>query len=153
MEMIIRKFTGDDRESVLKLLRLNTPTYFAPEEEADLIYYFDYHAADYYIVEVAGEVVGAGGINFTEEGKLAKISWDIIHPDFQRTGVGSALTSFRIKNIREVPGVKTIAVRTTQHAYPFYEKFGLKIREIVKDYWAEGFDLYRMDSSIEQVNG
>ncbi|WP_255493314.1 hypothetical protein [Dysgonomonas sp. HDW5B] len=53
--------------------------------------------------------------------------------------------------MKEIDGIKTISVRTSQLVYPFYEKFGLKIREIVKDYWAEGFDLYRLDSDIDQV--
>lgn len=149
--MTIRKFTATDRESVLNLLRLNTPQYFALEEEADLIYYFDYHATNYYVAEIDGKIVGAGGFNLSAEGDVAKISWDIIHPDYQGKGVGRALTRFRIDRIRQILGVKTISVRTTQLVYPFYEKFGLKIREVVKDYWAEGFDLYRLDSPIDAV--
>ena len=149
--MTIRKFTEADRESVLNLLRLNTPEYFAVEEEADLIYYFDFHAANYYVVELEGKLVGAGGFNLSEEGDVGKISWDIVHPDYQGKGVGSALTRFRMAKIREIPGVRTISVRTTQLVYPFYEKFGLEIREIVKNYWAEGFDLYRLDNAVESV--
>lgn len=149
--MIIRKFTEIDKERVLNLLRLNTPGYFAVEEETDLIYYFEYHATNYYVVEKDGKVVGAGGFNLSDEGDVAKISWDIIHPDYQGKGVGRALTRFRIDRIREIPGVKTISVRTTQLTYPFYEKFGLEIREIVKDYWADSFDLYRLDSPIGEV--
>lgn len=149
--MIIRKFTETDKESVLNLLRLNTPEYFAVEEEADLIYYFDYHATNYFVVEIDEKIAGAGGFNLSDEGDVAKISWDIIHPDYQGKGVGGALTRFRIDRIREIPGVKTISVRTTQLVYPFYEKFGLEIREIVKDYWAKGFDLYRLDSPIGKV--
>jgi ribosomal protein S18 acetylase RimI-like enzyme len=29
--------------------------------------------------------------------------------------------------------------------YPFYEKHGFELIEIVQDYWSRGFDLYRME--------
>jgi ribosomal protein S18 acetylase RimI-like enzyme len=40
--------------------------------------------------------------------------------------------------------ITTIMVRTSQLAYKFYEKNGFILKEIEKDYWAKGFDLYSM---------
>lgn len=149
--MNIRKHRESDRERILELLRLNTPEYFSPDEEEDLVYYLDNHADNYYVLEISNIIVGCGGFNLSEDGETGRISWDIIDTRYQGKGYGSILTKFRIEKMKEIDTIKTISVRTSQLVYPFYEKFGLKIREIVKDYWAEGFDLYRLDSTIDLI--
>lgn len=70
----------DDKRRVMNLIRLNTPEYFAPEEEADLSEYLDRWRELYYVLETGGEIVGCGGINFADHHTTGKISWDIIHP-------------------------------------------------------------------------
>ena len=149
--MQIRRYEDSDRHSMIELLRLNTPQYFSANEEQDLIYYLENHAANHYLICMNDKVLGCGGFNLTEDGETAKISWDIIHPDYHGRGVGSELTRFRIRKIKEIPGVKIISVRTSQLVYKFYEKFGLELREIVKDYWDVGFDMYRLDCEIGVV--
>lgn len=149
--MIIRKHIDSDRKRIMELLKLNTPKYFSPEEEEDLIDYLDNHADNYYIIEDDNVIVGCGGFNLSEDGETGKISWDIFDPQRQGKGYGSALTKFRIQRIKEIEGVKIVSVRTSQLVYPFYEKFGLELREVVRDYWAEGFDLYRLDSDINLI--
>ncbi|WP_316822755.1 GNAT family N-acetyltransferase [Pedobacter gandavensis] len=152
MEQInIRRHETRDSARLLTLLRLNTPEYFSPSEEADFIDYLDHFADQYYILELNGEILGCGGFNLSEDGKMGKISWDIFHPDSQGKGLGTALTKFRIQKMKEIPGIETISVRTSQMAYQFYEKFGLELREVVKDYWEVGFDLYRLDRDIHLI--
>ena len=148
--MTIRPYSAADMENVLHVLRLNTPRYFAPSEEGDLVHYLDHHAQHYFVVESGGEVLGCGGFNFSDDGTVGKISWDIFHPDHQGKGLGSALTRYRIERLKEYDAVRIISVRTSQVAYQFYEKFGFRLREVVKDYWAEGFDLYRMEFPVER---
>ncbi|MBC8984749.1 GNAT family N-acetyltransferase [Pedobacter sp. N36a] len=147
----IRAHHPEDRPHLLNLLRLNTPEYFSPEEEADLIDYLNHFADNYYVLEIDGEILGCGGFNLSEDGETGKISWDIFHPDSQGKGLGTALTKFRIRKIKEIDSVKILSVRTSQMAYKFYEKFGLELREVVKDYWDVGFDLYRLDRDIHLV--
>jgi ribosomal protein S18 acetylase RimI-like enzyme len=143
--MIIRLYTPTDDENIISLLRLNTPKYFAPEEEQDLRDYFANDIDNYYVVDDNGTIVGSGGFNLTNEGKNAAISWDIIHPDYQGKGVGKLLTQYRIDRIKEIDTVENISVRTSQLVFKFYEKFGFVLKEITKDYWAEGLDMYRME--------
>lgn len=149
--MIIRKHIGSDKDRLLELLRLNTPEYFSANEEQDLIDYLANHADNYYVLEVDNVILGCGGFNLSEDAEMAKISWDIFHPESQGKGLGTALTKFRIERIKEIEGIKTLSVRTSQLVYKFYEKFGMEIREIIKDYWDEGFDLYRLDCDIKAV--
>ncbi|WP_447635384.1 GNAT family N-acetyltransferase [Flavobacterium microcysteis] len=149
--MIIREYTVSDKPRLVELLKLNTPEFFSPNEEKDLLYYLDNEADNYFVLVMEDKVVGCGGFNLTEDGKTAKISWDIFDPNCQGKGLGSALTRFRIEKIKENKEIKTLSVRTSQLVYPFYEKFGLKLREVVKDYWDEGFDLYQLDCDIDSI--
>jgi ribosomal protein S18 acetylase RimI-like enzyme len=139
----IRNYRPADRAAVIRLLQQNTPHYFAPEEEADFHLYLNDHAQHYFVMATTdGKIVGCGGYNLVDEG--ARISWDIFHPDFQGRGLGRQLTRYRLERLRAIPGVMRIVVRTTQLAYPFYEKQGFELMQVVKDYWAKGFDLYDM---------
>ena len=144
--MTIRPYTPADDAGILELLHLNTPQYFAESEKADLLDYLANHIDHYYIVEIDGTIMGCGGFNRTPDGKSGVLSWDIIHPDSQGKGVGGALVQHRINTMREL-GVESIGVRTSQHAYKFYEKMGFTLKEIVRDYWAPEFDLYDMTLS------
>lgn len=78
----IRDYSPTHKEQVLNLIRINTPRYFAAEEEVDLVYYLNEEREDYYIVETNGLAIGCGGINYANRGKTGKISWDILHPDY-----------------------------------------------------------------------
>lgn len=143
--MDIRSYSPSDKGSIIDLLRLNTPNYFSIEEEADLNDYLDNQIDMYYVVEDNGLLIGSGGINITEDRKTARISWDIVHPDYQGKGIGQLLTHYRIRKIKEMNGIENISVRTSQFAFKFYEKFGFKLLEVVKNYWAKGIDMYRME--------
>ena len=140
----IRLYSKTDKEELLKIFNLNTPAYFSPEEEIEFTHYLDNEIELYYIIEVDNQVVGAGGINFTDDKKIGKISWDLIHPDFQGKALGSKLLNHRIEKLKEFKDVQQIIVRTSQLVYPFYEKLGFELLEIIEDYWAEGYDLYTM---------
>lgn len=147
-QAVIRKYTSADKEIIVRLLKLNTPTFFAATEEQDLVNYLEYDSQNYYVVESAGETVGSGGFNFSEDQTVGIIAWDIFHPHHQGKGLGRLLTQFRIEKIREHDSVRFIRVRTSQLAFKFYQKFGFELKEIIKDYWAEGFDLYRMEMAV-----
>lgn len=142
--MQIRTYTDSDIDSLLNLLRLNTPEYFAREEEQDFIKYLSEKLDLYFVAEENGAIIGCGGINRYDDGKTAFISWDIIHPAHQGKGVGAKLTKYRIDVIKKREDVDKIIVRTSQHAFKFYEKMGFTLIEIIKDYWAQGFDMYYM---------
>lgn len=144
-KIVIREYNDKDKIAILNLLRLNTPHYFSPEEEKDLIHYLDNEIEYYYVLEFESSIVGCGGFNFSGDVTQGKISWDIFHPTYQGKSLGSLLLNYRIKELKKFKDLKMISVRTSQLAYKFYEKQGFKLLEIVKDYWAEGFDLYRME--------
>jgi N-acetylglutamate synthase-like GNAT family acetyltransferase len=144
MQIKIRDYTPADNSDVLHLLKLNTPEYFAPEEEADFINYLENEIDFYYVVELENEIVGCGGINFRDE-NTGVISWGIIHPEHQKKKLGSKLLNYRVQELQKIEKITRITVRTTQLVFPFFEKNGFKTIQIIDNYWAEGFHLYEMD--------
>lgn len=143
--IVIREYEQTDKEAVMNLIRLNTPEYFAPAEEVDLSDYLENERELYYVLLFDGKIVGCGGINFANDGKIGKLSWDIFHPDYQGKSLGSQLLKYRMDKLKSIDGIQKITVRTSQVAYKFYEKQGFELTEIKKDYWAKGFDMYRME--------
>lgn len=108
-------------------------------------HYLAHEIEHYYVVSYNGAVVGCGGFNFSKDKSVGIISWDILHPDYQGKGLGSKLLNFRVARLRELAHIQAISVRTSQLVYRFYEKLGFKLLEVVKDYWAPGYDMYRME--------
>ncbi len=147
-DLIIRKYSDKDKIKVLDLLRTNTPKYFAPEEEKDLIYYLDNEIEEYYVLVFNNEIIGCGGINYKENHTIGYISWDFFHPNYQRQGYGSMILNYRINKLKGDNNIKQIIVRTTQLVYRFYEKNGFRLIEQAKDYWAKGYDLYKMEYKL-----
>ena len=141
---LIREYLPADKVAVLNLIKLNTPAFFAEEEMEDLSTYLDKEVELYYVLLVDGKIVGCGGINFAENKTIGRISWDMIHPAFQGKSLGKKLLKHRLEVLRSIPTVQKITVRTSQVAYKFYEKQGFVLNEIKKNYWAEGFDMYKM---------
>ncbi len=150
---MIRSYTSKDKQAVMALLRLNIPQNFDVSEENDFADYLDHHVEEYFVVEENGNIIGAGGINYFMDAQTARISWDMIHPDFQGKGIGTLLTKYRIDQIKKNPGIQVVVVRTTQLAYPFYEKIGFVLEKTEKDYWAKGFDLYYMTLALHNTTG
>lgn len=143
--VLIRPYKSQDKTEVLNLLKLNTPAYFSPEEAKDLIYFLDHEIEYYFVLEFDNTIVGCGGFNFSGKETNGKISWDIFHPDHQGKSLGSMLLNYRIEKLKDFKNLTKITVRTSQLVYKFYEKRGFKLVEVVEDYWAKNFHLYKME--------
>lgn len=146
--LLIRPYQKNDLDNVLAILDENIPTYFAPEERGEFVKYLAVEQEDYFVVQEHEILVGAGGINYFPKTHTARISWDFFLPQSQGKGLGRLLLAHRIQHIRVQSHYRTIIVRTSQHAFRFYEKGGFIIQTIEKDYWAPGFDLYLMKMDL-----
>jgi len=146
---MIRKYTKNDKSSLIELFRQNTPEYFDPSEECEFIKYLDHEVEDYFVYEVDANIIGAGGINYFLEENSARISWDMVDSKSQGKGIGKKLTQHRINHLKRNTEVEIIRVRTSQHAYKFYGKMGFELEKIEKKYWAKNFDLYLMKMKNE----
>ena len=143
----IRAYTPSDKPRLLELLAMNIPEYFSESELDDLNRYLDNGIELYFVVEVDHEVIGAGGINYDDH-HTGVISWDFLHPSFHKKGIGRELLQHRLGILKSMPGIRKIRVRTSQHTNGFYAKNGFVLKDVKKDYWAPGFDLYLMEIDI-----
>ncbi|MCA5005516.1 GNAT family N-acetyltransferase [Sphingobacterium bovistauri] len=142
--IVIRKYKPEDYTQLLQILKNNTPQFFAETEIEDYKYYLDHELQDYFVAVLEDNIIAGAGINYDKEKQLAKISWDIVDVGFHKQGIGTLLLNHRLEIITHRKNIKSIIVRTSQHAHSFYEKNGFKLLETHKNYWAEGFDMYKM---------
>lgn len=141
---MIREYSNKDKAGLIDLLRKNTPEYFDFSEETDFVNYLENEVEYYFVYEENSQIIGAGGINYFQKERLARISWDMIDPNYQGKGIGSKLVRHRIDYLNKNPNIEFIVVRTTQLVYKFYEKMGFELEKIEKDFWAKNYDLYQM---------
>ena len=145
MSVIIVPYNANDKIHVLDLLALNTPQYFAPAEYADFDNYLDNLVDDYFVVKSDNKIVACGGINYFPEQAKAHISWDIVHPHFQRKGIGQQLLQYRLNIIKNKSEISSIIVNTSQLVEAFYAANGFVRIALEKDFWGTGIDLVRME--------
>lgn len=145
---IIHPYSSQNFVDVMQLIKLSTPHYFAPEETSDFEHYLKHEIEQYFVIEVKQHIIGCGGVNFENNFTTAKISWDLIHPDYQGKGYGRLLLEHRLQLLRAMPTINCVMVRTSQHAFRFYEKSGFVLQEVQPNYWAEGYDMYMMEFPI-----
>jgi GNAT superfamily N-acetyltransferase len=144
--MKMRRYTPADLDAVVAIFRSNIPKYFTPEEEPGLYEFLDGFAEDYYVLEVAGEVVGSGGtaLNADIDPKTVSLCWGMIRADHLGTGLGKALTELRIGLAQEkYPGI-ALTIGTSQHTEGFYQKYGFTTVEHTPDGYGPGIDMCRM---------
>ncbi len=147
---LIRAYRPSDKPVLLDIMRRNTPAFFAESELTDFENYLEDHLEKYFVIISERIVAGAGGINFSPENKTATISWDMIHPESHGKKLGQKLLQYRLSLLKSAGDVEKVIVRTSQLAFGFYEKNGFNLEKTVKDYWAEGFDLYFMTYDLSR---
>lgn len=142
--MRIRTYTPSDRDAVIAIFRSNIPKYFGPEEEPGLCEFLAAMRSDeYYVIEIDGEVVGAGGIALNDDDTVS-LCWGMVREDHLGTGLGRELTEFRIEASRETFGDRAMVTSTSQHTEGFYEKFGFDTVEHTPNGFGPGLDICKM---------
>jgi len=76
-----------------------------------------------FLLECDGEPAGTATTT-CYEGGLAWIGMVLVHPDFRRRGLGSALLNHAIEYLRDERGIRCIKLDATPEGRPLYEKLG-----------------------------
>ena len=141
---MIRVYVPEDQEILLDLLRLNTPAYFAPEEEAEFVEYLGLHPHEHYVWEEGQQVLGCAGCSWYPNSDDGRVAWFIVDPQAQGKGIGRGLLQHCLERLRTNPATIRVIVRTSQLAEGFFASGGFQVERREKDYWAPGFDLVYM---------
>ena len=150
----IRKYNSSNLDSVVAIFRSNIPKYFGPSEEPGLHDFLREFPDEYYVLEVEGAIVGAGGIalNSDLDPPTVSLCWGMVRQDHLGTGLGKALTQFRIGLSREkYPGVP-MTIGTSQHTEGFYNRFGFVTFKHTPDGNGPGIDICRMRLDVFTAN-
>lgn len=141
---MLSPYTAADKAQILHLFDLNTPQYFCPPEREDLEAFLNEAEADaYYVAEEEGELLACGG--YAAEGNEGWLCWYIVHPEHQGKGLGGRIVRRSLDELRAIPQITKLVVRTSQLVYPFYEKFGFRLVSTTDNYWGPGMHLYHME--------
>lgn len=142
--MVIRPYNQEDIAGVVAVFRSNIPTYFTSAEEPGLRDFLENERGDdYYVLELEGEVVGAGGIGLNPDDTVS-LCWGMVRSDRLGTGLGKQLTEFRIRLADEKFPGRSLRIATSQHTSGFYEKYGFRIVERIPNGFGPGIDDCRM---------
>jgi ribosomal protein S18 acetylase RimI-like enzyme len=139
----IRPYRESDLDDVVDVFRSNIPKYFGPEEEPGLVDFLQDDLEDYYVVETNGEIVGAGGIAKNNDDTVS-LCWGMIRSDHLGTGLGKALTRFRIERARGRFGPLPLVISTSHHTEGFYKKLGFETTERIPNGFGPGIDICKM---------
>lgn len=142
-DLQFRNYRPEDLDAVVEIFRSNIPKYFGPIEEPGLREFLSGRSEHYYVLEIAGKIVGAGGIDLNAD-RSVSLCWGMVHNDHLGTGLGKALTDYRIARSREVFGDLPLVIATSQHTEGFYRKYGFVTVEHTPDGFGPGIDICKM---------
>src|SRR5688572_32537326 len=148
--MNLRPYTTADLDNVVAIFRSNIPKYFGPEEEHGLRNFLtsDRVRGDYFVAEIDGEIVGAGGIALNDDNTVS-LCWGMLRSDQIGKGLGRRLTEFRIVKSRKKFGSLPLVISTSQHTRGFYEKFGFHLTSHEPNGFGPGIDICKMRLEIQ----
>jgi len=144
--MLIVPYQRAYHDQLMEIFQLNTPDYFAPEEQGDFEAFLSKEDNTYYVIKAQDTIAGGGG--YIIDDITGRLVWNMIHPDQRGESLGITLVNYLLDQMRLDHRVHKIEVSTSQHAYQFYAKFGFQVREHKKDFRSTGLDLYKMEKPL-----
>ncbi|NML20000.1 GNAT family N-acetyltransferase [Pseudoflavitalea sp. G-6-1-2] len=154
MEITIVPYSKAYREGCMAAFLSNVPKFFATEEIAQFGTWLDHMEGAtieypdseslYFVVLHNQEVIGCGGFGYSEATKKAVLAWGLVHSEYHKKNIGRKLLEFRLERIASLYPGATLWLDTTQHSYPFFEKFGFTIQQFTEDGYAKGMHRYDM---------
>lgn len=137
----LRPYDASHRPACLRVFDSNVPRYFRAEERSAFATFLDELPGPYLVlVEADHALVGCGGYALRPEDGVVDLCWGMIRQDRHGSGLGRALAEARLDAIVKEARAKAVALNTSQHTVPFYERLGFRTIKVVKDGYAPGLD-------------
>lgn len=138
-----RPYLPADLAACLVLFDSNLPRFFAPEERAEFaadLCALPHPAHPFLVLTRAERIVACGGLTLDPAAGTASLSWGMVDRSLHGQGLGTRLIAARLDLVRTMPGIASISLSTSQHTQGFYEGFGFKVIEVVKNGYGPGID-------------
>jgi len=140
----VRRYIEADRDVCLAIFGSNTPTFFRAHEQRGFASFLEQHGNRYFVVDDADAVVACGGWGWkTEEPRVARLCWGMVHRDSHRRGIGTLLLTHRLEEIAK-HDFDEVEVNTSQHAAAFFARVGFLDVAIQTEFYGPGLHGHRM---------
>jgi ribosomal protein S18 acetylase RimI-like enzyme len=102
-----------------------------------------------WVAEVGTRGVGFMIVSPNNDGSL-EVDWLDVHPDFQRTGIGTLLgeKAAKIAKAKKMKALSMHTWETNQKMLDFSAKNGFQVFERIKDFYGRGKDALRLRKEI-----
>lgn len=142
--MRVRGYGVGDREGCLRLFDSNVPDDFREGERAVFERFLDALPGPYWVLEDEGRLIGCGGVGVEEDGETASMCWGMVARARQGEGWGRLLLEERLAWARSEPGVRRVALSTSQRTRGFFERLGFRAVRVERDGIGPGLDAVEM---------
>jgi GNAT superfamily N-acetyltransferase len=119
----LRTWTPGDTSACMEIYRLNAPDRFPTEVEKDFEERLTKDDRSMLVVEHDGRVIACGGQAQTKD--EAWLCYGLIHPEYQRQGVGRLLLLSRLARFEVPPGI-CVRICAVAASIGYYQQFGFK---------------------------
>jgi len=156
VDISIIPYNDSFREGCMAAFLSNVPKFFTQDEIRQFNEWLDYlenmeaenpspRISYYYVMLQEGKVIGCGGFGYNTDPDRAVLAWGLVHQAYHKKQIGRLLLEFRLKKLAEVFPSSPLWLDTTQHSYPFFQKFGFVIRKFTENGYAPGMHRYDME--------
>lgn len=118
----LRPWKPGDSSACMEIYRLNAPDRFPTEVEKDFEERLTKDDRSLMVVELHGRVIACGGHAQTKD--EAWLCYGLIHPDYQKQGVGRLLLLSRLARFGVPPGI-CVRICAVEASIGYYQQFGL----------------------------
>ncbi len=140
-------YTTAYKDACLAVFDSNCPTYFLREERQPFLDWLqteDALGGRYFVLLIEDEVRACGGYFPRPAEKQTGLSWGMVHQADHKKGLGTLLTTFRLKAIVQAFPDWPCCINTSQYTKAFYERHGFVTKSVIVNGFGEGFDDYCM---------
>jgi GNAT superfamily N-acetyltransferase len=119
-EFTVRELRPDDRDRCLEIYRVLEPGRFPPNDECYFTATIDKADHSLLVIEHNNHIVACGGISHSSIG--ATLFYGLIHPDFQRRGLGRLLLLSRLARLT-IDKPICVLICAVESSISYYEQF------------------------------
>ncbi len=134
----LRAYTTDDFAACRVIHDLNAPNRFPEDSKIQHEEYLQEQPKTNLVAEIDGKIIGCGGYVLQHPDYVTFV-YGLVHPNYQRLGIGRLLFFGRLAQLQPLEGHTIIAICTVKAALLYFKQYGFIIQP---DTWKDtsGFE-------------